>query len=169
MADVRLIHRDYRTTLATARQRPFGRFGVERVATSDRTTQLAIAAMAAIVENYAEAVLLDAGQEAKDLRDWKAKEKAWRAAFGSELRETCQHFVGMIGFYEARTAVMHARGHLTDGQRRLPRRESVDTALKAADIQRHRRELILTPEVADRCADVCCATLREMERSRDAS
>jgi len=166
VSDVRLIHRDYRTALSTARQRPVGRFNAERSATSNRATHLAIAAIVAIVEHYAEVVLLDAGHDAKTLRDWKAKETAWQSAFGVDLRTSCSHFVAMIGFYEARTAVMHARGSLTDAQRRTPRREAVDDALKSAGIQRHRRELILTPRVAANCASVCCAALREMEDSR---
>lgn len=166
IGDIRLIHRDYANSRAVA-VKPPGRFQGPEI-TSDRSTQLAIAAIAAVVEQYAAAVLLDAAVATakKALGDWDDKGKAWNTTFGVHPDQASVHFPAMIGFYQARTAVLHERGHLTRAQRTEPRKSRVDAALAHAGLSRQGHRLILTAETVAHCAAVCCATISELEATR---
>lgn len=158
VSDIRLIVHDYSAVRAVAAPGSVGRFNVPGADFGDRATQFAIANIAGIVEHYAERILLAAGSPANKVKTWADKPKEWQKQFGADI-ESCGSFAPMRGYYEARNAIMHRRGELTDSQRKA----DVYERLAAAEVPRVGFHVVVTEPMVAACADVCIACVEEMD------
>lgn len=162
VSDIRLIVHEYAAAReASSRAKPVGRFGGPGVGFGDRATQLAVVNIVGVVEHYAEQKLLEAGFDDKKVRSWADKVSAWKKAFGADIEaaDVCQYFRPMRGYYEARTAIVHRRGQLTDSQRT----KDVYDRLAAAGIERVGYDIVVTRSTVHACADVCVKCVVELD------
>lgn len=160
VSDIRLVAHVYgvvrRADIATWRA---GRFGGPEDGFGDRTTQLAVANIVGIVEQYAESVLLDAGCKPGSITSWPNKIKAWSKSFSAAIEDDCPSFTPMWGFYDARNAIMHRRGELTHSQRK----SDVYNRLTAAEVARVGYDIVVTEAMVGRCAEVCVKCIQELD------
>lgn len=164
VSDIRLIAHDY---LVGHRSDTWivgnaGRFGGPGADFGDRATQLAIANIVGIVEQYAENVLLAVGSNPGSIRSWPNKVKVWNNRYGSDIEKSCPSYQSMWGFYEARNAIMHRRGELTHSQRN----QSVYDRLKAAGVVRVGYDIVVTAAAVSLCSAVCVRCVQELEGTR---
>lgn len=162
ISDLRLIVHEYvAVRTGPAGTAAVGRFGATDQGFGDRGTQFALANIVAVVEQYAEQVLLHSGADPKKVKDWTAKLKVWKTMFGTNIEdvESCPAFAPMRGFYEARTAIMHRRGELTDSQRK----PEVYARLAAANIERVGYKVVVSDSTVLACADVCVRCVKELD------
>ena len=162
VSDIRLLAHDY----GVARNRGTGLASVGRFASSgasfgDRATQLAVANIVGIVEQYAENVLLSVGANSNSIRTWPNKIQVWDGHFGVDLKNDCPSFRPMWGYYDARNAIMHRRGELTHSQRR----PEVYDRLKAAAVERVGYEIVVNAGTVASCAQVCVRCVQEMDKA----
>lgn len=157
VSDIRHIAHDYgvvrKSDSATAR------FGGQGVAFGDRATQLAIANIVGVVEQYAETVLLDFGCKPGSIRSWPSKVGQWNSNFGADIENDCPTFLPMWGFYDTRNAIIHRRGELTHSQRK---REVYDR-LEAAGVARVGYEVVVNEAMVRRCAELCVRCVEELD------
>lgn len=164
VSDVRLIVHDYVAACAASTTNTMGgRFGGPGVGFGDRATQFAVANIVAVVEHYAEQVLLDAGCAAGQVTTWGSKPSAWKNKFNADIEdeESCPSFTPMRGYYEARTAIMHRRGELTHSQRK----QAVYDRLAAANVERVGYDIVVTESTVHACADVCVRCVMELDET----
>lgn len=161
VGDIRLIVHDYRAAHVSTGSISVGRFGLADQGFGDRSTQFAVANIVAVVEHYAERILLDAGSDPKKVRTWPSKVKAWQAVFGPDIEDPsiCPSFVPMRGYYEVRSAIMHRRGELTDSQRK----DEVYARLEAASVERVGFDVVVSRSTVSNCADVCVRCVEELD------
>ena len=163
ISDVRLVAHEYGVArtwdkgIARA-----GRFGRSGAGFGDRATQLAIANIVGIVEQFAENVLLAVGCSPNSIRSWPSKVQAWNGHFGVEVDCVCPSFRPMWGFYDARNAIMHRRGELTHSQRN----PQVYDRLKTAGIDRIGYDIVVNAAMVDRCAETCVRCIQELDQTR---
>lgn len=138
-----------------------GRFGLADRGFGDRATQLAVANIVAVVEYYAERILLDAQCLPNRLKTWPSKVIEWTAAFCCDIEDPaiCPSFEPMRGYYEVRNAIMHRRGELTDSQRK----KDVYARLDAANVERVGFHLVVTKSTLSSCAEVCLRCIKELD------
>lgn len=157
VSDIRLIAYDYgvvrKSVSATAR------FGGPGVAFGDRATQLAIANIVAIVEQYAETVLINSGCSPAGITSWPNKVKQWNRKFGADIYNDCPTFLPMWGFYDARNAIMHRRGELTHSQRK----PEVYDRLATAAVPRVGYDVVVNEAMVGRCAEACVRCVEELD------
>ena len=72
-------------------------------------------------------------------RTWVNREQVWGREFGVELLD-CPDYAPFRGFVEARNAVTHGLGYLTDQQ--LSRLSEVESYLKAANVELDGRRVL---------------------------
>lgn len=163
VSDMRLIHHDYGVARrgATGSQRA-GRFGGPLAGFRDRATQLAVANIVGIVEQYAENVLLQVGLKPSSITSWPNKVKVWNIHFSVDIEKDCPAFRPMRGFYEARNAIMHRRGELTH----LQRKHEVYERLKAAGVTRVGYDIVVSAATVRRCTEVCVRCVQELDETR---
>jgi hypothetical protein len=164
--DIRTIHRDYKTVLAAAEARSTGRgrMGIEGTGAA-RSTQLAIASLAATVEHYSRNVLTEDASVSPNT--WHKQQTAWQERLGIDLKRQCPHYPALRGFVDARNAILHGGGTLTKQQtENVAFWPEIQRHLAAAGINRVRHTLVFTPELVERCAEVCVAVVVEMESCR---
>ena len=65
----------------------------------------------------------------------------------------------MRGFYEARNAIMHRRGELTDSQRN----QRIFARLMAARIERVGYRIVVNGNTVRSCAEVCVQCVQELD------
>lgn len=161
VGDIRLIVHDYRAARACTGSVTVGRFGSADDGFGDRATQFAVANIVAVVEHYAERILLDGGANPPKVRTWPDKVKVWQTAFGSDIEDPsiCPSFVPMRGYYEVRNAIMHRRGELTDSQRK----GDVYARLEAAGVERVGFDVVVRPSTVSTCADICVRCVEELD------
>jgi hypothetical protein len=162
VSDIRLVAHDYGVALKcdTGLVRA-GRFGGPGASFGDRATQLAVANIVGIVEQYAENVLLAAGSSPGAIKAWPTKVQVWNDRFGVDVEKECPSFGPMWGFYDARNAIMHRRGELTHSQRK----PQVYDRLKAAAVDRIGYDIVVNAEMVDRCAEVCVRCVQELDKT----
>ena len=161
VGDIRLIVHDYRAARASTGRISVGRFGSADQGFGDRATQFAVANIVAVVEHYAEQILLDAGSDPKTVRTWPSKVKVWQAVFGPDIEDPsiCPSFVPMRGYYEVHNAIMHRRGELTDSQRR----DEIYARLEAASVELVGFNVVVSRNTVSTCADVCVRCVEELD------
>lgn len=162
VGDIRLIVHDYTAARAgSIGSSSVGRFGLADQGFGDRATQFAVANIVAVVEHYAEQILLDAGSDPKKVRTWPDKVKMWQAVFGPDIEDPsiCPSFVPMRGYYEVRNAIMHRRGELTDSQRK----DEVYARIEAASVERVGFDVVVSRSTVATCADVCVRCVEELD------
>lgn len=162
--DIRLIAHDYGAArAASTRTTSVGRFGGPDAGFGDRATQLAVANLVGVVEQYAEQVLLNAGSDAKRVRTWDDKCREWKRVFGVDIEapDVCPSFAPIRGYYEARNSIMHQRGELTHSQRK----KDVYDRLAAARMERVGFQIVVTESTVRTCADACVRCINELDGS----
>jgi hypothetical protein len=161
VGDIQIILREYIATADPTKTSRVGRFGGRGASLGNRITQLAVANIVGIVEQYAEQILLAAGCNPAKIKTWGDKPSAWKITFGAEIDDprTCRSFVPMRGFYEARNAIMHRRGELTHSQRNA----GVYARLGAAQVERIGYYIVVSADTVNSCAAVCIQSVREMD------
>ncbi|QIK72227.1 hypothetical protein G7070_08025 [Propioniciclava coleopterorum] len=162
VGDIHIIARDYLATRAeSVKTTAVGRFGGRNSGYGDRATQLAVANIAGIVEHYAEQMLLAAGCNPMKIKTWGDKPRAWKVTFNADIEDmgTCPSFTLMRGFYEARNAIMHRRGELTDSQRN----QRIFARLMAARIERVGYRIVVNGNTVRSCAEVCVQCVQELD------
>jgi hypothetical protein len=162
VSDIRLIVHDYGAARMPATATPsVGRFQIRGAGYGDRTTQFAVANIVGVVEHYAEQVLLDKTCDPKKLKAWDEKAKAWLQVFKVDPgdADVCPSFGAMRGYYEARNAIMHRRGELTDSQRK----QAVYDRLAAADIERVAFHIVVSEDTVNACALACIRCVEELD------
>lgn len=88
VGDIRLIVHEYVAARASATSTTtIGRFVGPKFTFGDRATQLAVANIVAVVELYAERVLLDAGCAASHVTSWGNKPSAWQSQFCVDIED----------------------------------------------------------------------------------
>jgi len=70
---------------------------------------------------------------------WFSRDQVWKREFNVDLWQ-CPDYAPFRGFVEARNAVSHGIGYLTDQQ--LGRLSEVETYLKAADVEMEGRRVL---------------------------
>lgn len=161
VGDIRLIVHDYRVARASTGSITVGRFGLAGQGFGDRATQFAVANIVAVIEHYAERILLDADSDPKKVKTWPDKVKAWQTIFDTDIEDPqiCPSFMPMRGYYEVRNAIMHRRGELTDSQRK----GLVYERLEAANVERIGFYVVVTQSTVSDCADVCLRCVEELD------
>lgn len=160
VSDIRVIVHDYATTRSIAKASRNERL-VPNLRFGDRTTQFAIANIVAIVELYVELTLLRAGCRAGQVRNWSDKTAEWKRKFGASIDDVTisPAFATMRGFYEARNAIMHNQGELTQSQRK----PQVYQRLATANIERIGFILVVGSETVKRCSIACLSCIVELD------
>jgi hypothetical protein len=159
VGDIRLIVHDYAAVRAVGGPSRVGRFYVAGANFGDRATQFAIANIVGVVEHYAEQVLLAVGCAPSNIKSWGDKPRAWQNRFGVDIETACGSFAAMRGYYEARNAIMHRRGELTDSQRK----PDVYARLMTAGVPRVGFNVVVTEAMVSDCADTCVQCIEEMD------
>jgi len=72
-------------------------------------------------------------------RSWFSRDEVWKREFNIDLWE-CPDYAPLRGFVEARNAVSHGLGYLTDQQ--LSRLPDVESNLKAANVELDGRRVL---------------------------
>jgi hypothetical protein len=164
--DLRIIYRDFLAAQRARNRTSQGRMPGEAGFAEDRSSQLAIASLVATIEHYSLDVL--EVHTGKRPRSWHKQAELWLSELGVQLAARCPNYPALRGFVEARNAVMHGQGSLTDQQVKesAERWAQIKAFMKAAGLERMRRLLILTPETVARCTDVCTAVVGELETCR---
>lgn len=142
--------------------------GKNRIITSepnaeDRATQLTIALLVAITENYSSNALLGIPQVSQnDVRSWQNQEAAWLAKAGVNL-EACPSYFAFRGWNEARNAIMHGMGALTEMQRTSRWAGDVLSRLSSARVLLRRNQLVLDHVDLGRCVKTCYDFIGELD------
>lgn len=162
IADIRLIVHEHLAASVGDRGSPVGRFGGPQTGFGDRATQFAVANVVGIVEHYAEQTLLGAGAPPNKVRTWDNKLEAWSDIFGKELATACPAFQPMRGYYEARNAIMHRRGELTDTQRK----DAVYERINAAGLTLIGFNVVVNLTTLHACASTCLSCIEQLDAAR---
>lgn len=162
IADIRLIVHEHLAARASDSRTRVGRFGGPHTGFGDRATQLAIANIVGIVEQYAERTLLEAGALPNKVKTWDNKIDAWSLMFGKDLTTACPAFQPMRGYYEARSAIMHRRGELTDSQRK----DAVYQRLRAAGVTLIGFNVVVDLTTLQACASTCVTCIEQLDATR---
>lgn len=161
IADIRLIVHEHLAARVSDSRAGIGRFGGSHTGFGDRATQFAIANIVGIIEQYAERTLLDAGAHPNKVKTWDNKIAAWSDKFSEDIT-TCSAFQPMRGYYEARNAIMHRRGELTDSQRK----EAVYKRLSAAGITLIGFNVVVDLTTLHACAFTCVKCIEQLDVTR---
>lgn len=161
VADIRLIVHQHIAARVNEDHTHIGRFGGPHTGYGDRATQFAVANIVGVVEHYAEQVLLGAGADPKKIRTWDDKTKEWTTRFGltTDIATACPAFEPMRGYYEARNAIMHRRGELTDNQRK----DAVYARLAAAAITLVGFNVVVHMSTIHACAHTCIICIEQLD------
>lgn len=120
----------------------------------ERRRQNTLSGLVAVAESFVVGRLLDAVPTVKDdeLGTWKKRTLAWKTHLGVELA-TASAWKPLMGFVEARNAVQHGLGRLTD--RQLGKyRDEILGFLGACAVGLNGDLVIVREDDIARCADV---------------
>lgn len=160
--DLRVVVGDHsrrRRTIQASRSRIF----TSDPSPEDRATQLTIALLVAITENYSATALLQiAGTTSADVKSWQTQQRAWLNRGGVDL-DACPSYLAFRGWNEARNAIMHGNGELTEMQRTASWAQDVITRLAAAGVRVRRSVIFLSTDDLERCAQTCHAFVGELD------
>lgn len=162
IADIRLIVHEHLAARVGDIRTHVGRFGGPHTGFGDRATQLAVANVVGVVEHYAELTLLDADAPPNKVKTWDNKLQAWFDCFGKDPTTACPSFQPMRGYYEARNAIMHRGGELTDTQRKDPNYER----LRAAGITLIGFNVVVDLTTLRACASTCVTCIEQLDANR---
>ncbi len=162
IADIRLIVHEHLAARVSDSRPRVGRFGDPHAGFGDRATQFAVANIVGVVEHYAERTLLDAGAPPNKVKTWDNKLGAWSDIFGVDLTSACPAFQPMRGYYEARNAIMHRRGELTDTQRK----DDVYERLTAAGVTLVGFSVVVDMTTLHACASTCVTCIEQLDATQ---
>ena len=134
-----------------------GRHLPERLATRDAN---ALVDLVAVAESFCVARLASVGLTA-DVHTWHKRSVAWLKR-SVDLAKDCPEWPAFMGFVEARNAIQHGLGKLTDlqlGTRKL----QILRFLVAADIRLNGNEILIGPTDVARCDGVCKDFIRWLD------
>jgi hypothetical protein len=149
----RLVARlaEYRSLANSRTLHPMGRHTARLLSTHDTN---ALVDLAAIVESFVVARLTGVSNPASnETRSWDARQKAWKKYTGVDLT-SFPRWLAFMGFIEARNALQHGLGRLTDRQLGKHKQE-VLSQLDAAAVQRNGDLLLISADDILRCGRIC--------------
>ena len=120
----------------------------------------AVVDLAAIAEAYCVARLA-AGGVTKDVNTWDKRKKGWKKT-GIDLAN-CPVWNALMGYVEARNAIQHGLGKLTDQQLDDRRRTDILRHLTAASIYRNGDTLFLNEDDIAKCERTCATFIRWLD------
>lgn len=133
---------------------PLGRHSPDRLATRDANT---LVDLVAVAESFCVARLATVGITA-DVSTWDKRAKAWLNR-SIDLVGACPGWLALMGFVEARNAIQHGLGRLTD--RQLGKHTAQSLAfISAAAIRLNGDAIVIGTDDIARCARVCAAFIR---------
>lgn len=137
-----------------------------------RHRQSVLSGVMSCVEVFSSGLLLDLRPEVgeQEVFSWQKREKAWREHLGLELRDLPVWAV-LCGFIEARNAILHGLGALTNPQlgitggkpRNYNRREETLTSLRAANVRLDADRVIIGDNDVIRCVNTANSFVRELD------
>ena len=104
----------------------------------------------------------DAGAPPNKVKTWDNKLRAWSDCFGKDPTTACPSFQPMRGYYEARNAIMHRRGELTDAQRK----DAVYERLSAGGITLIGFNVVLDLTTLRACVYTCVTCIEQLDATR---
>lgn len=149
----RLVARlaEYRTLANAVARRTGGRHAANQRPIHNAN---ALVDLAAIAEAFCVRRLIVASNVGpEELATWKARQKAWKQKANLDLA-TFQSWKPLMGFVEARNAIQHGQGRLTERQLDTHKQTALGW-LDAAAIQRNGDVLLISTDDIDHCAQVC--------------
>ncbi len=134
-----------------------GRHLPDRLATRDAN---ALVSLVAVAESFCVARLASVGLTA-DVGTWKKREAAWLKR-SVDLVKDYAGWLALMGFVEARNAIQHGLGTLTDQQLGKYKTETL-AALAAAAIRLNGAALIIGTSDIARCDRICTEFVRWLD------
>ncbi|MGL5826226.1 MAG: hypothetical protein ACRCYU_15645 [Nocardioides sp.] len=160
--DIRLMHDEYRVASTLQRHRR-GRIRTDHLA--ERPQQLLVASIVGVVEHLSLDVLIGRGVAENKARTWDGQVKEWNG-LGVDMTAACPSLAAVRGFYEARTAIMHAGGHFTSGQLVEPRHTTMLGHLASAGVEHAQHRVLVDDSTIVRCVEICLRFIDELEALR---
>lgn len=130
----------------------------------------AIVDIVATCENFATVRILQACPTLAehDVFNWTKRRKAWLDELGVDFGKMGTDWEQVEGFIEARNALQHGLGRLTDSQL-AKRRDTVLGAIRAAGVELNGDRVVLGSSDVARCADACTNFTLQLDHSAPAT
>lgn len=131
----------------------------ERLATREAN---AMVDLVAVAESFCVARLATVGFTA-DVNTWNKRAKAWRTHH-IDLANDCPTWSALMGFVEARNAIQHGMGRLTDRQLGKYKVQTL-TFIASAAIRLNGDAIIVGEQDIARCDHVCTEFIRWLDEA----
>ncbi|MFE9743622.1 hypothetical protein ACFYOT_01830 [Saccharothrix saharensis] len=144
--------------------------GKSRLGQQSRVESVSREALATIV-SYAEGACADLLIEAfpqvtvDEVFSWPKKEKAWQVHASVNLHVDVPTYAQLLGFVQARNAIMHNDGQLTQKQLEWNAKEdgALTKAIRDVGIEQYGPLLRISTENVLDCSEVCVRFIREID------
>lgn len=162
-ADIRLTVVEYQHAQTLVQDSPHGRILGDVQTASQRAAQLTLANVVSCAELYsAEKLRSVPGSVEDNVSSWHKQRLAWQNLRHVDLGAV-PSYAAVRGFNEVRNAVLHGRGRLTARQLTGKQAQQVQDWLAQCGARIVRGEVRVEEADIVRCADCCCAFVRELD------
>ncbi|GAA4638200.1 hypothetical protein GCM10023196_094980 [Actinoallomurus vinaceus] len=134
-----------------------GTFGRHVILHNQLRHENALIDLVAIAENFTSRRLLELrpSLDDGDVFNWEKRRKAWDKHAGVDITKITSDWGRLLGFIEARNALQHGLGRLTERQLISSHRDKIFASLKAAEIKLTGDRVYIDNESVSNCRRVC--------------
>ena len=122
--------------------------------------------LVAVAENFTTRRLLElrSSLTENDVFNWERRRRAWARHAQVDLTMETPNWNSLQGFVQARNALQHGLGYLTDFQLSPRNRERTLKEIRAAQILLFGDRVYIEDETVSRCAEVCVSFVLALDR-----
>ena len=127
--------------------------------------------LVAVAENFTSRRLLELRPSLtdNDVFSWEKRRKAWAKHAQVDLTKITQRWESLLGFVQARNALQHGLGYLTDFQLSPHLRVDVLSQIEAARITLFGNRVYIDSGTVSRCAEVCVDFVLTLDKAAPAA
>lgn len=162
-SDIRLLRAEQERMLRFGAVPALGRIPGFGPTPAERAVHLALTTVVALTEHFsAQRLLSRHGVAVNSTTSWPSQEKAWVKYWSLSLN-SLPSYLAFRGFNEARNAVMHGLGELTQMQRQPERIKDIKARLEAAQLRVVSSVVVIHRTDFERCAGTCLEFVAELD------